>query len=145
MTAPSHRVLAAYHQVHLAPADTSPVSDHALEPALAQVADGGRSLVLFTRIAMGPVTVRVDEGPGPAADDGWEEREVLQMDVDEPLFLGAPTLDDAGPFEPVYRPRTAGRRTVTVLGLGHQHDRYDDVVLPDEDPFEEYLVLIQPG
>jgi hypothetical protein len=140
MAVVSHRVLVAYHQAHLAPLGLSPVLDPAAEAGLAQVTDAGRGLVLLTGIAMGPVAVLVGDGSVEPSGE-WQERQVAEMRLDEPLLLTAPTLEDAGPDEAVYVPTAPGAYVVTVLARGRRPERYDDVLDPDDEPFEEYAVL----
>lgn len=137
----THSVLAACSQLHMAPADVFAVVDPDRPLQLAQLAGQGRALVATTGIAMGPIVLHVSDSPG-VVDGGhghWEERHELDMSITEPLYLTAPTLEDAGPPEPVYVPRVPGPHTVTLLARGRA-SRPDDTLDPEEPACEEYLV-----
>lgn len=138
-----HTMSVAYSVAQLAPADVDPIVDPSQPAELTQVTDSGRGLIILTGIAMGPIVISIEHAektdqPGPQ----WQERDVVTMKIDQPLFLSSPTMDDPADvqdlYEPVFTPTMAGPHTVTVLARGRDLDR-DGI---REDPCEEYLVLI---
>ena len=131
-----------YNQLHIAPVGVDPVFDAATEPQLAHVVADGKGLIIVTGITAGPVVVTVTAEPAATPSGPWEERAVLEMEVDEDLVVSSPTVSDSPTPGAVYAPNEAGPHTVTVLARGrgaHPDEFLDD----DAGPTEEYAVIFQ--
>lgn len=138
------RPFIAYSQVHLAPAEVSPIFDPSQPMTLAQVTDDGRGLIVVTGIAMGPILVDVATATVKAeVVTAWEELQVIEMHVTEPLFLSSPTIMDEL-YEPVFVPRNPGPHTVTVQARGRA-TQPDGTLSPNDEPLEEFLIQFNPN
>ena len=136
--------LADYHQLYLTPAEVFPVFDPARPDELVQVAADRRSLIIVTGIAMGPVTLDIDQAPGPEADHdpadagaGNTEAASGTLVIDEPLHLLAPTVD-TGVTGPVFTPEVAGPHGFSIT-VDDRRTHYDHFV---ESPVESYRVRL---
>ena len=126
-----------------------PEFDAGADPdAIVQVAPDGRSLVVVTGVAMGPVELRVAVLPASPADgvagagdgtDGDVRTARGELQLDAPLVLTAPTLD-TGVVGPVLVPPAPGRYGFQLTAVGRD-GHVDEVV---ETPTESYTLEVWP-
>jgi hypothetical protein len=113
----THRILVAWHQLYLAPFDTSPQFVGAGAGTLVAVAEVPGHLIVRTGCATGPVRatltvhsaspeVALDGGPGGTGP--WEAVEEVSMPVTEPLFWFSPDPGLDLPTEAAFAPATPG-------------------------------------
>ena len=132
----------AYHQLYVAPPEVWPVYDQAQGDRLVQLASDRRSLIIVTGIAMGPITLDIqllDRADGVPELSGRDESVDGEMDLDQPLYLFAPTTD-TGVAEAVFTPLRTGTYGLRVSARGRA-SHYDEVV---ETPVESYLLQFWP-
>lgn len=140
-----HPVEASYHQVFLAPFDTSPVydgQDAGPLVSLVRVTDEDSALIVTTGCANGPVLVTIDLGTAPLpVDDTWEAQEEVSLVLRRPLHIWSPTwTGDPVTRTPVLTPTTPGPHRVRVSARGRR-SHYDAVAFTVS---EHYLVQAWP-
>jgi hypothetical protein len=131
-----------YNQLHIAPMGVDPVFDAATQPELAHVVADGKGLIIVTGITAGPILVTVTADPAATPSGPWDERTVLEMEVNDQLVISSPTVSDSAMPGTVYAPMRTGPHRVTVLAHGrraHPDEFLDD----DAEPTEEYVVIVQ--
>ena len=138
---------ASYHQVFLAPMDTSPVYDEAAAGTLVCVVDDQTSLIVTTGCMDGPVrlTIRLHSAR-PSEQDAWEVREEASIRISEPLLTWSPIGVPLGAENfnrPVLTPLASGPHRVRVSGRG-RGTRKDEYVSSTEAPTEHYLIEVWP-
>ena len=87
-------VCASYHQFFLAPVGADVIYDTTNASQLLCISDDGRSLIVLTGCADGPVRVTVrslETAPPREPLESWEEVERATMHVSGPLRLSSPT------------------------------------------------------
>jgi len=140
------QVFAAYHQLHLAPMNVSPIYDVNATPGLLQLADGGTSVIIETGIAMGAVTInieQIDQAPGQtlvSALEAWEDGAEATLQIAEPLYLSSLTIEN-GIFDPVIVPSRPGNHRIRVLARGRYSQKHDS---GKNVAYEEYQVTAWP-
>jgi hypothetical protein len=145
----THRIRVAWHQLYLAPFDTSPQFVGAGAGTLVAVAEVPGHLIVRTGCATGPVRatltvhsaspeVALDGGPGGTGP--WEAVEEVSMPVTEPLFWFSPDPGLDLPTEAAFAPATPGPHRFRISARG-RNLAYDLAIL---EPVEDYLIQVWP-
>lgn len=135
---------ASYHQVFLAPLNTTPIYDgRDIGPVLG-VVDECTALILFTGCTDGIVhlTISLEDVP-PLADDSWEVQESVSITIDTPLYIWSPTgaftrRADGSPW--FLEPKKTGPHRVRVSARGRGEDNAEYTLTSPE----HFLIQIWP-